>query len=88
MCKGKDVAQAKHGCTHAQSEVETEIRLSTVPKHRGENTTATQIVGETNSKQKTWIKAMAMTHTSGNQALKAVSPARCVHNQRRPATGA
>ena len=51
-------------------------------------TTATQIVGETNSKQKSWIKTTAMKHTSRNRALEAVLPACCVHNQRIPVTGA
>ena len=76
--------------THAQSEMETKIRLSTTSNSRGRATT-TQIVGYTNSKpesrvkptarQKSWIKAMVIHIPTKIRPLEAVSPVRCMHNQ-------
>ena len=44
--------------THAQSEMETEIRLSTTSNSRA-RATITQIVGYTNNKPESWVKLTA-----------------------------
>ena len=79
--------------THAQSEMEQEVRLSTASNSRGRATT-TQIVGYTNSKpesqvkptarQKSWIKGTVIHIPVEIGPLEAVSPALCMHNQEEP----
>ena len=79
MRKVRRRRQEKHGRnTHAQSEREEEWTLNSIQTIVGRRTT-TQNVGGINSKQKSWIKTTAMTHTSRNRALEAILPVRYMH---------
>ena len=81
--KSKDTVQNRRR-KHTPSEMEEGRWTLNSTQTLWEEQQRPNYAGETNKKQKSWIKTTAMKHTSRNRALEAVLPARCTHNLKDP----